>query len=59
MSGVFKRFPDNTIPTRGSFQKSRYNFRKTKSGQTALSYIGPAIQSKKPDGFFPEKHILI
>ena len=51
MSGVFKTFPDYTIPTRGSFQKSRYSLRKTKTSQTALSKIGPAIQSKKPDGF--------
>ena len=44
---VFQTAPENNIQTRGSFLKLKCPFRKTNSGQMALSYIGPTIWSKK------------
>ena len=38
LNEVFKTAPENNIQTRGSFLKLKYPFRKTNSGQMALSY---------------------
>ena len=49
LNKVFQTAPEKNIQTRGSFLTLKCPFRKTNSGQMALSYIGPTIWSKTPD----------
>ena len=49
LNEVFQTAPENNIQTRGSFLKLKCPFRKTNTGQMALSYIGATIWSKTPD----------
>ena len=39
----------NNFQLRGSFQKLKWQFCKTNTGQLALSYIGPTFWNKTPD----------
>ena len=49
MSEVFDVAVENNFQLRGSFQKLWFPFRKTNTGQLALSYIGPPFWNKTPD----------
>ena len=49
MNGVFDEAIDKNFQLRGSFQKFKFPFRKTDSGQFALSYIGPTFWNKTSD----------
>ena len=42
---------------RNSFQKLEWPFRKTNSGQYALSYIGPTFWNKTPDTLKPSNNL--
>ena len=57
LNEVFQTAPDKNILTRVSFLKLKCPFRKTKAGQTALSYIGPTIWSKTPDTLKPTTNL--
>ena len=46
---VFDVAIENNFQLRGSFQKLKCPFRKTNTGQLALSCIGPAFWNKTPD----------
>ena len=49
LNEVFDVPIENNFQLRGSFQKLKYSFRKTNTGQLALPYIGPTFWSKNPD----------
>ena len=49
MDEVFDVARENNFQLRGSFQKLKCPFRKTNTGQLALSYIGPTFWNKTPD----------
>ena len=49
LNEVFDVAIENNFQLRGSFQKLKCPFRKTNTGQLALSYIGPTFWNKTPD----------
>ena len=49
LNEVFDVAVENNFQLRGSFQKLKCPFRKTNTGQLALSYIGPTFWNKTPD----------
>ena len=49
LNEVFDVAVENNYQLRGSFQKLKCPFRKTNTGQLALSYIGPTFWNKTPD----------
>ena len=57
LNEIFQTAPENNIQTRGSFLKLKYPFRKTNTGQMALSYIGRSIWSKTPDTLKQTKNL--
>ena len=48
LNEVFDVAVENNFQLRGSFQKLKCPFRKTNTGQLALSYIGPTFWNKTP-----------
>ena len=40
--------PESNLSLRNRFQKLKHSFRKTHTGQNALSFIGPALWNKVP-----------
>ena len=50
MAEIYKPVTRNSIGTRNSFLKLNKPSRKTKQGQNCLSYIGPSIWNRLPDG---------
>ena len=48
LNEVFNVAVENNFQLRGSFQKLKCPFRKTNTGQLALSYIGPTFWNKTP-----------
>ena len=49
LNEVFDVPVENNFQLRGSFQKLKCPSRKTKTGQLALSYIGPTFWNKTPN----------
>ena len=49
LNEVFDVTIENNFQLRGSFQKLKCPFRKTNTGQLALSYIGPNFLNKTPN----------
>ena len=48
LNEVFMKAPESSLSLRNSHQKLKQPFRKTKTGQNALSYIGLALWNKVP-----------
>ena len=46
---VFMKVPESSSSLRNSYQKLQQPFRKTNTGQIALSFIGPALWNKVPE----------
>ena len=57
LNEVFDVAIENNFQLRGSFQKLKCPFRKTNTGQLALSYIGPTFRNKTPDTFTHTKNL--
>ena len=51
LNEVFEMSIENNFQSQGSFQNLKCPFRKTNTGQLALSYIGPIFWNKTPDKF--------
>ena len=49
LNEVFMKAPESSSSLRNSYQKLQQPFRKTKTGQNALSFIGPALWNKVPE----------
>ena len=54
---VFDVAIENNFQLRSSFQKLKWPFWKTNTGQLALSYIGPTFWNKTPDKFKHTKNL--
>ena len=59
LNEVFDVAIENNFQLRGSFQKLKCPFRKTNTGQLALSYIGPIFWNKIPGTFKHTKNLNI
>ena len=46
---VFMKAPESSSSLRNSYQKLQQPFRKTNTGQNALSFIAPALRNKVPE----------
>ena len=46
---IFDVVVQSNFPLKGSFQNLKCPFRKTNTGQLALSYFGPTFSNKTPD----------
>ena len=53
LNEVFDVAIENNFQSRGSFQKSKFPFRKTNTGELALSYIGQTFWNK------PRTHLSV
>ena len=49
LNEVFMKAPESSSSLRNSYQKLQQPFRKTNTGQNALSFIGPALWNKVPE----------
>ena len=49
LNEVFMKAPETSSSLRNSYHKLQQPFRKTNTGQNALSFIGPALWNKVPD----------
>ena len=58
LNEVFDVAIENNFQLRGSFQKLKCPFRKTNTGQLALSYIGPTFWNKTPDTLKRTKNLI-
>ena len=48
LNEIFMKAPESSSSLRNSYQKLQQPFRKTNTGQNALSFIGPALPNKVP-----------
>ena len=49
LNEVFMKVPESSSSLRNSYYKLQQPFRKTNTGQNALSFIGPALWNKVPE----------
>ena len=49
MNEVFMKAPESSSSLRSSYLKRQQTFRKTNTGQNALSFIDPALWNKVPE----------